>query len=130
MKLLFETIGMSLSQENPISCRMRTRLKHANGRVVYLEISGIEIDRTKPKQYDRTMFESGHQCCGMITHAFYVREDGEESDIVRFADGERDKPYSYDEEGILNIVNTLLGTQYTELAYTQQCVHETRDCLC
>ncbi|MEN2499508.1 MAG: hypothetical protein MHMPM18_003717 [Marteilia pararefringens] len=121
-KLVFEGVGVECANGTK-SVRIRTRLRDRNGRVVYLELSGVE----RHKYLIRAMSETPFDCIGFITSAYY---DHDESKPLPNPDNQY---FDYTNDGILKFVNEFLGTSYEDLEISFRPnvnVFQSQDCLC
>lgn len=132
--LIFQAIGLPMSDENSISCRIRTVTMHKNGRKAYLEFIGVPVKGENPKYIDTRILDAGFDYCGNVSHAFYVRDDNEENDFVQLNNSHDLGHFDFTQQGILAFVNKILGFDsadngFTELQFTEELEYP-RCCLC
>lgn len=120
--LVFEAVGVKSS--TGVSCRVRTRLQDKIGKVVYLELHGMERGRYLIDAMLSTPFE----CIGAVMSAHYVQDDGSEDSHIKRPVNDY---FDYTEQGILQYVNNLLGTTYKQVSFSDSVrVFNTQSCLC
>ena len=124
--LIFKAMGLTGSSTGVANCRIRTRLKDAKGRVVFLELISHEITKYSAEHVKQL----GFRCAGFATHAFYVVQDT--SDESNPIEGCRSAVFEYTEEGIVAFVNSLLGTNFKSMKIHDLDfeLSETDECLC
>jgi hypothetical protein len=103
----------SVKTEHMDNCRIRTRFKDPKGNKIYFEMSGSD-------NY-RNMGES----VGFVTHCHFVKEDKNEQNIPL-----ETKTMPYTQTGVLDYLNNLFGTSFTQIEVTNIPVHGHNDCLC
>lgn len=124
--LLFEGAGWEKAEHNGVgNCRIRTRIKNKDGRIIYLEIHGIQNNK-----YNKLPFEF----TGFISHCFY--EDREEDSYNNYSpelSQIEQKHFKYSKNGILKFVNENLNCSFNELQVINDGslkVHNTKEALC
>lgn len=104
--LIFEEVGMNLQELGGLSCRLRTRLRRADGQVIYLEISGLE----KHKHCISSIKALPYTEIGFTNHV-NLEVPGSEDVVLSVPES----VFQYTTQGILNFVNTTFGRQFTAL---------------
>ena len=123
--LVFEPVGWDIDELDGMSCRMRTRFETQIGDVFYLEIHGkrkgpYDIQSVKSAPFDQI---------GHIMHARQVFPSMSYHDSrLRLIEGAM---FEYTYQGILTMVNTRFGTDFTSIDVRPDVnVHETDKPLC
>lgn len=98
------------------NCRIRTAFYNDEGRLIYLELSGIE----RNKHTSKMLPFFNNNTIGFVDHCYYITEgmdDCNDSHVVIVPEGvivER-KYYEYSKQGILDFVNKTLCCSYDEV---------------
>lgn len=130
--LIFEGAGWdkadSSIQSGVGNCRIRTRLRNIEGRLIYLEMGGSQFTGKNIPSYSK-----GFNFFGRVDHCFYSdskwdanrSHSGELSPIQRMH-------FEYNKESILNFVNQNLNCSFNtiEIINEDLRVHDTEESLC
>lgn len=128
--LVFEGAGClgTGTQEVP-NCRIRTRIKNNEGRLIYLELGGVKFEGKKAPQS-----EKGFNISGRIDHVFYCDSywDDKRNHSAGLDTAALKKPFEYDKKTILKLVNENLNCSFEDLAVINDGirVHDTEEPLC
>lgn len=120
--LIFEGAGMDWP-ETGLNHRIRTRLINKEGRVIYFEMSGSELNTYNSNPFPVT---------GFVSHCFFddVPEDAERNYSPDLQKVEHLK-CEYTKKGILDFINHQLGCDFDDLVITEDVrVHDTDKALC
>ena len=119
--LLFEGAGITGTRLADVeNCRLRTRLKNKDERIIYLEIGGTEVNKYMPNKTYKNI--------GRVDHCFY--EDIKDDKKVNYSP--KLKPiesiyFEYTKEGILKLVNEKLNCDFEALEVSELVqVHDTK----
>lgn len=109
---------------NVENCRLRTRIKNNDGRIIYLELGGIQTHQYMPNKNFKNL--------GRIDHCFYedVKEDKKAnySPTLQYLESIN---FEYTKENILKIVNEKLNCSFDQIEVSDDVrVHETKKELC
>lgn len=104
--LIFEAVGMELSELAGLSCRIRTRFKAGDGQIIYLELSGLLKHSHSPTSIKELPFNE----IGIVDHALLYQGSPEETNWPQKID-----VFHYTQKGIVDLVNTHFGTQFQAL---------------
>ena len=123
--LRFETAGMSGTNKADVeNCRLRTRIENNKGRLIYLEIGGME--RSK---YSVNKVFDNH---GRVDHCFYsdIAEDLKRNYSKELAPIQH-LDYEYNRANILKLVNEKLDCSFDNIEVSEDLrVHDTDKALC
>lgn len=126
--LIFEGAGWKKAESNGVgNCRIRTRLKTNEGRIIYLECGG-----RKKTKYDSSNFPFNFT--GHIDHVFYddVKEDAIKNFSPELCHLSKEC-FEYTKREILKFVNNKLGCSFADLKVqnnNEVRVHETLKHIC
>lgn len=129
--LIFEGAGWEdadISIESGVgNCRIRTRIRNKDGRLIYLEMSGIKhTGKIIPKH------SKGFNITGMIDHIFYA--DAKWDSRSNFSKDLQfnNINFEYNKENILKFVNENLNCDFKDVKVTNYGlrVHDTKEALC
>jgi len=115
-KLVFEGAGWPGAEHNGVgNCRIRTRLKNKDGRVIYLEISG-HITNCKGYSY--------------IDHCFDQKD--ERTNYTKDLSCWQGPRFTYNKKKILDFVNEILNCDFDSMEVRNEGlhVHSTEEPLC
>lgn len=131
--LIFEGAGWEKAESSIVSgvgnCRIRTRIRNNEGRVIYLEMSGfIHSGNNKPQ------FAKGFSVVGHTSHCFYADSewDSNRSCSENLSSKERGH-FEYSKENILKWVNENLNCSFDNMEVINDNsvrVHDTKEPLC
>lgn len=115
MILIFEGAGWSCANHNGVgNCRIRTRIKNNDGRIIYLELGGHENNDFK----------------GRVDYCFDVVD--ERTSHTKDLSYIKSLYFPYTKEGILKLVNENLNCSFSSVVVDNDNirVHETKEPLC
>ena len=123
--LIFEGAGSEITSVG--NCRIRTRIRNIEGRLIYLEINGFQ-NTNKTPNYAKGLNTIGHvDCCFYADHTWDTRNNSSSqlSHITK-------KHFEYNKENILKIVNEDLYCNFNSLEVVNKGLHvySTEDPLC
>lgn len=109
--LIFEGTGWDKAESSVKSgvgnCRIRTRIRNNDGRLIYLEMTGHEVTKNSLKKYN------GYNFVGNISHCFYADSQWDArrnySSELSYIEGEH---FEYNKESILKFVNEKLNCSF------------------
>jgi len=125
--LIFEGAGC-VERGNVENCRIRTRIRNIEGRLIYLEMGGIEFTGKNIPQWSK-----GFKYTGRIDHLFYCDASWDENrNHSASLDAITTKNYEYNKETILKLVNDNLNCNFTDIQIINEGVrvHDTKEALC
>lgn len=94
--------GADVSKATVGNCRIRTAFHLDNGKAVYLEILGSEVNKRMAKRFQ------GFKYAGYVDYCHYITDDDPNDDCNKHClPAERNTVFEYDHENILKFVNSL-----------------------
>lgn len=133
--LIFEGAGMEGADSSILSgvgnCRIRTRIRNNNGRVIYLEMGGIIFDK---KSKYTPEYAKPFDFFGSVDFCFYddAKWDARRNYSKELKEIER-KYFEYNKETILKFVNDNLNCSFDKIEVINDnsvLVHDTKEPLC
>ena len=127
--LIFEGAGWSKAEHNGVgNCRIRTRIRNRDGRLIYLEMGGTKFSKAfKPK------WAEGLDFVGRVDSCFYcdAEWDRRRNHSKGLSKYEREH-FEYTKENILKFVNEKLNCSFGDMVVINEglCVHNTEEPLC
>jgi len=123
--LIFEGAGSEITVVG--NCRIRTRIRNIEGRLIYIEINGFQ-NTNKTPNYAKGLNTVGHvDCCFYDDHTWDIRNNSSSqlSHITK-------KHFEYNKENILKLVNEDLNCNFDNLEVVNKGlhVHSTKEPLC
>ena len=122
--LIFEGAGSEMFEVG--NCRIRTRIRNIEGRLIYLEILGFQNTNRTPN-YAKGLNIVGHvDCCFYADHTRDTRNNNSSklAHITKFH-------FEYNKENILKLVNEDLNCNFDSLEVVKGLhVHSTEEPLC
>ena len=123
--LIFEGAGSEMFDVG--NCRIRTRIRNIEGRLIYIEINGFQNSGRTPN-YAKGLDVVGHvDCCFYADHTWDIRNNSSSqlSHVTK-------KHFDYNKENILKIVNENLNCNFNSLEVVNKGlhVHSTEEPLC
>jgi len=122
--LIFEGAGSEMFDVG--NCRIRTRIRNNEGRLIYLEILGFQ-NTNKTPNYAKGLNIVGHvDCCFYDDHTWDTRNNNS-SKLAHITK----KHFEYNKENILKLVNEDLNCNFDSLEVVKGLhVHSTKEPLC
>ncbi len=124
-KLIFEGAGWEVAESNGVgNCRIRTRIKNNDKRIIYLEMGG-----TPKSKYMNTIFD--FPC--HIDHIFYCdKKDDLKFNYSKELSDFSNAKFEYTKKNILNFVNKNLNCSFSDVVVENDGarVHDTKKPLC
>jgi glutaredoxin-related protein len=131
--LIFEGAGWEKAESSVISgvgnCRIRTRIRNNDGRVIYLEMGGVLITGKHIPH-----FAKGFNIVGRVDHCFYADSRWDSnmnySDSLKMAES---RNFEYNKETILKWVNDNLNCSFNNMEVINDNsirVHDTEEPIC
>lgn len=123
--------GADISKESGVgNCRIRTRIRNNDGRLIYLEMTGIRFTGKQIPSWAK-----GFTFAGSVDHCFYCDSEwderrGHSSELSHIG---RKINFEYSKESILNFVNEYLKCSFNSLEVVNGGsirVHDTKEPLC
>ena len=104
------------------NCRIRTRIKNKDGRIIYLEMGGFLRNKYTPKDVDFSIL-------GRIDHVFYTDIDWDARDNYSRELSQYEKlSFEYNKENVLNFVNEKLNCDFEDIVTLSELnVHGTKE---
>jgi len=122
--LIFEGAGSEMFDVG--NCRIRTRIRNIEGRLIYLEILGFQ-NTNKTPNFAKGLDVVGHvDCCFYDDHTWDIRNNNSSqlSHVTKFH-------FEYNKENILKLVNENLNCDFDSLEVVKGIhVHSTKEPLC
>jgi len=123
--LIFEGAGSEMFEVG--NCRIRTRIRNIEGRLIYLEINGFQNSGKTPN-FAKGLDVVGHvDCCFYADHTWDTRNNSSSklAHITKFH-------FEYNKENILKIVNENLNCSFNGMEVVNKGlhVHSTKEPLC
>jgi len=106
--LIFEGAGSEITVVG--NCRIRTRIRNIEGRLIYIEINGFQNTNKTPK-YAKGLDVVGHvDCCFYADHTWDTRNNSSSqlSHVTKFH-------FEYTKDNILKIVNENLNCDFDNM---------------
>lgn len=103
--LFFEGAGC-VERGEVENCRIRTAFTNDEGKQVYLELWGVEVNERTPARYKQ------YKNVGLVDYCIYS-ENGSEEKHYDF--DVESRSFEYSKSGILNFVNVFLDCNFTDI---------------
>jgi len=123
--LIFEGAGSEITAVG--NCRIRTRIRNIEGRLIYIEINGFQNSGKTPN-YAKGLDVVGHvDCCFYADHTWDTRNNSS-SKLAHITK----KHFEYTKENILKLVNENLNCSFNGMEVVNKGlhVHSTKEPLC
>jgi len=123
--LIFEGAGSEITVVG--NCRIRTRIRNIEGRLIYIEINGFQ-NTNKTPNYAKGLDVVGHvDCCFYADHTWDTRNNS--SSQLSYV---TKKHFEYNKENILKLVNENLNCDFDNMEVVNKglYVHSTEEPLC
>lgn len=116
--LILESVGV-INEIAGLSCRVRTRIRCADGNSLYLEMHGV----TQGQHLVQEMQNTRYPVVGCIWHAFV---EGTTTKNVKA------KPFYFDYtvDGLISVANKLTSREFNAVEFTSKRVHDTTKVFC
>jgi len=101
--LFFEGAG-AVERGDVENCRIRTAFTTNDGKKVYLELWGVEVNERTPAKW------KPYKNAGIVDYCYEITEDGE-----RYLIDVETRSFEYSKLGILNFVNLYLDCSFTDI---------------
>ncbi|OME55409.1 hypothetical protein BSK59_13095 [Paenibacillus odorifer] len=133
--LIFEGAGWEIAESAIVSgvgnCRIRTRIRNCDGRLIYLEM-GCNMYSSEKKTPE---FAKGFKVMGYVSHCFYADSewDSSRSHSTNLYNYELSHYFEFSPESIIKWVNEELNCSFDELKVINDNsvrVHDTKEALC
>ena len=108
--LFFEGAGC-VERGDVEDCRIRTAFTNDEGRGIYLELCGMEVNHKSPERYKKYLN------AGFVDYCHYTEQKHFRGwlNYVPIKEVERGLNFNYSKQGILNFVNENLNCSFTEI---------------
>lgn len=127
--LIFEGAGWAKAEHNGVgNCRIRTRIKNRDGRLIYLEMGGNQFSKVVMPKY-----AEGLNFVARIDHCYYSDAEWDSRSCYSKAlEHLRFKNFEYTKENILDFVNESLNCSFDSMEVVNEglSVHGTEQPLC